>query len=298
MGTLPSLSRSATATALHVSELVLFLFGLLLVAGLIGEYSPRWKSATRAFELLVIIGVAGELVADGGIFLFSEHLQTIEQLRVGKLDQEVITAEKAARSASQEAAVAQTSAARAIARASAADRRASQDEREAAELRKLAEDERLARVKIEEAVAWRRLTKQQRTDLGSRLSSFEGQLALTQYNWNDVEAFGFATDIALTLQLARWRVTEPLAVLKGYPGLIALGTNPPLARGVVITSTADKHSQQAADGIRDDVASLGFDCTRSPTADPRPTPTVFVSVEPRPEGPQGEAKLKTRQKAK
>lgn len=30
--------------------------------------------------MLVIIGVAGELFADGGIFLFSRHLQTIADL--------------------------------------------------------------------------------------------------------------------------------------------------------------------------------------------------------------------------
>jgi hypothetical protein len=35
--------------------------------------------------MFVIIGVAGELLADGGIFLFSSHLQTIADLEIGDL---------------------------------------------------------------------------------------------------------------------------------------------------------------------------------------------------------------------
>jgi hypothetical protein len=55
--------------------------------GLIGEYakSDRWKKHVKLFELLVIIGVAGELIADGGIFLFSSHLQTIAEAEIGEV---------------------------------------------------------------------------------------------------------------------------------------------------------------------------------------------------------------------
>ena len=81
MGTLFALSKSATSTALDISEIALLLFGIVLTAGLIGEYakSERWKKHVKIFEMLVIIGVAGELFADGGIFQFSRHLQTIAE---------------------------------------------------------------------------------------------------------------------------------------------------------------------------------------------------------------------------
>jgi hypothetical protein len=62
-----------------------------------------------------------------------------------------------------EAALARKDAGDAIERASTANQRASDNEHEAARLRKLAEEERLARVKIEERVAWRRLTKRELT---------------------------------------------------------------------------------------------------------------------------------------
>ena len=87
MCTLFSLSKPGTSTALDISELLLLLFGLLLVAGLIGEYaeSERWKKYVKIFEMFVIIGVAGELLADGGIFLFSSRLQQITELEIANL---------------------------------------------------------------------------------------------------------------------------------------------------------------------------------------------------------------------
>jgi hypothetical protein len=90
MGTFFSLSKSASSTALDISEITLLLFGVLLVAGLIGEYakSERSKRRVKIFEMFVIIGVAGELLADGGIFLFSRHLQTIADLEIADLTKE------------------------------------------------------------------------------------------------------------------------------------------------------------------------------------------------------------------
>ena len=88
MGTLFSLSKSATSAALDISEIALLLFGVLLVVGLVGEYakSERWKRHVRIFEMFVIIGVAGELLADGGIFLFSRHLQTLANVEIASLN--------------------------------------------------------------------------------------------------------------------------------------------------------------------------------------------------------------------
>jgi hypothetical protein len=96
MGTLFSLSKPWTEAWLAISEFGLLEFGILLVAGLVGEYFadhkkreyPKFKKRKRLFELLVIIGVAGELFADGGIFLFGGHLQTIAELEVARLNKE------------------------------------------------------------------------------------------------------------------------------------------------------------------------------------------------------------------
>jgi hypothetical protein len=83
-------SESATLTWLHASEISLLLFGLVLVLGLIGEYqkSEKFKKRVHVFELMVVIGVGGELVADCGVLLFTEHLQTIADGKIAKLSGE------------------------------------------------------------------------------------------------------------------------------------------------------------------------------------------------------------------
>jgi hypothetical protein len=107
-----SLSKSASSTALDISEVALLGFGLLLVAGLIGEYakSERWKKHVRVFEMFVIIGVAGELLADGGIFLFSRHLQIIADLEIADAAKEAVDAKTSARGAADASSRAKSSA--------------------------------------------------------------------------------------------------------------------------------------------------------------------------------------------
>lgn len=78
MGYFLSLSKSSTTLWLEVSEWMLLVSGIVLVVGIIGEIrSSEWGRWLKRFEYIVLIGVAGELVADGGVFLFSAHLQTI-----------------------------------------------------------------------------------------------------------------------------------------------------------------------------------------------------------------------------
>lgn len=112
MGTLFALSKSATSTALDISEIALLLFGIVLTAGLIGEYakSERWKKHVKIFEMLVIIGVAGELFADGGIFLFSTYLQTIAEQEIADLTKVAGTAKASAEAAASAASRAETAA--------------------------------------------------------------------------------------------------------------------------------------------------------------------------------------------
>jgi hypothetical protein len=87
VGMFSSLSKDVTTLALDSSEVALLLFGLLLVVGLVGEYaeSERWKKYVKAFEMLVILGVAGELLADAGVFTFSARLQSLSDVEVARL---------------------------------------------------------------------------------------------------------------------------------------------------------------------------------------------------------------------
>ena len=107
-----SLSKSATSTLLVVSEISLLFFGLLLVVGSLGEIAKtaKWKvyttlSGWRAYSkiaiILLIVGVAGELIADGFIFAFSSHLQTIADGEFAALNKEAAYAREVAGKAVQ-----------------------------------------------------------------------------------------------------------------------------------------------------------------------------------------------------
>ena len=72
--------------------------------GLIGEYRLQfWHPRLEFFELLVLIGCAGELLADGGIFVFSEHLQKIEHTQISDLAIQASSAAGDARQAKRDA---------------------------------------------------------------------------------------------------------------------------------------------------------------------------------------------------
>jgi hypothetical protein len=134
MGALGSLSKSSTVAALNWSEWLLLGFGLLLVIGLIGErktdekQTDRQKRWYKRYELMVIIGVAGELIADGGVFAFSGHLQTIGDIQIARINRQTSLF-------SREAADANEHAAKADAHAGEANKRAAELELEAAKLR-------------------------------------------------------------------------------------------------------------------------------------------------------------------
>lgn len=59
----------------------LFLTTLLVVIGLVGEYREGewWKRNLHIFEMMVVLGVAGEMITETGAFWYSLRLQAIEE---------------------------------------------------------------------------------------------------------------------------------------------------------------------------------------------------------------------------
>jgi hypothetical protein len=221
MGILTSLSKSAISTALHVSEVVLLVFGVLLTAGLIGEYVERWKKWAKLFLMLVIIGVAGELIADGGIFLFSRQLETIAELQIAGLNKQAGDAWNAAESAkatakgfesqiadanarakSAEAQVASANAASrdAVAKVSTAEARIAEATARAAEAGQKAEAERLERLKLEAIVAPRSLSLDQQHEIAEACRKFHGHGVLVFSYGQDGEAAALGGQIISALQ--------------------------------------------------------------------------------------------------
>jgi hypothetical protein len=88
---------------------------IAVVIGLYGETKTEiWAPPTSRIKLwhkifigLVTIGVAGELLADGDIFLFSHRLQSIQELEVARLNDRAADAEKGAAAANERAAKAE-----------------------------------------------------------------------------------------------------------------------------------------------------------------------------------------------
>lgn len=194
MGTFLSLSKSSTAFWLHASEAVLFGFGVLLVIGLIGEIKvPWWNSWFRKFELLLIIRVAGELIGDGGVFIFSEHLQTIADAEV--------------KTAITQAGEARTSAGKAEERAGKATERASKADERSEALRKDNLRLQVEVLNLQKRLAWRRITEEQHDRFVLVLKPYAGSFVKINGMGNgDLESETFAKDIKKLLHDAHWNV--------------------------------------------------------------------------------------------
>jgi hypothetical protein len=160
-------------------------------------------------------------------------------------------------------------------------------------LEKETEDEHSARVEAEESVAWRRLTADDRRKIRSELAPFAIRRTWVQYNSNDVEAFNFGHDLATSVP-GSWNPTEPMPVLSLREGPVPVGRYGPLERGIRIT-VVDKSYEKAADLLIRLLSSFGFDCQKSDAAlakNLQYAPMIVVSVDSRPEGLQGEAKVR------
>jgi hypothetical protein len=253
MGYFFSLSKSTISGLLDASELSLLLFGLLLVWGIFGEYQKLPKRMMRlpkeVFEILVMIGVAGELFGDGGVFLFSHRLQTLEGANIQVLDKK---AEKAladaneagrkAKNASDEADVAKTESGKAKDMANAAESLATGAVRKAESFETrivsattnateaeshLADALERAR-RIEQELTWRTISDVQVRQLRDAMSSeLAGVKIGVDCIIGDSEGLEYAQEISAAL--AKTPVVVPSSVQ-----IVAPRSNSPLPQGVYI----------------------------------------------------------------
>lgn len=206
MGTLLSLSKFWTEFWLSMSEWGLLVFGLILSVGLVCEYrlehnpppglkppSKRRKRLKKVFEMLVIIGVAGEVFSDGGIFGFGSHLQTITERETAAGNERAGNAEKDA---------------------GLANERAANAELKVEELRK-ANDE------LETKIRPRRITMEQRTNfmaLARFIPKIPVKIVIGQEG-RDTEVF--AKDLRETLTMAGFTANN-------NAGMLGVDRNPTL----------------------------------------------------------------------
>jgi hypothetical protein len=237
MGTFFSLSKSATSIALDSSEIALLLFGILLTLGLIGEYakSERWKRHVRTFEMFVIIGVAGELFADGGIFLFSSHLQTIADLEIAEVTKQAGVAKNsaneaagAAQRAKEQSDQAVASASNALTIASGARKEADSFEKDIVSAKTLAAGaeshlaDALQRAAKAEEELYRLRTPRSLVNTAKLIAALQ-QFRGTEYTLNvfmDTESSEFTKAVAKVLDDGGWTRKQPTVIRLGIPDIL------------------------------------------------------------------------------
>ena len=178
-------------------------------------------------------------------------------------------------------------------------------EKQAEGLRKEAEDERSARVELEASVSWRRLTKQQKFAIGTKLATeYAPELTSVWYTTGDAEGSSFAADIAEILSDGKMWVVPPLTL--PISNEESAKTGDPIKRwptGVKLASTKDVASRSLAKVLAKELNDRGFDSgmdaiINAPGLLTDKQPSVMIVVCPRPQGPQGEAKLRAEAKKK
>jgi hypothetical protein len=223
--------------------------------------------------MILILGIAGELLS---------------AVRTSQLSGQIIAnIEERAANAEQ--------------KAGEANDRATANEREAAQLRKDAEAEHLARVKIEAAVAWRQLSDKDKRDIGAAVTEFQSLVAASVwFNASSTEAEIFADDIAEALRNGKIIVQPPGGVMEmRESGKFGAPIKQPLT-GVIVQSTKDNAARQFAASVIAELTRRGFDAAKQtdPPFGEGKFPQIWVNVEPRPKGPQGEYKLQTERETK
>jgi len=222
-----------------------------------GERPSNGKFALEVFaSIAIFLGVAGELGAGAEIAYLNGQLRNKNSDLRTKSDQLV-------------ALISEQSSANA---------------REAAQLRKDA-------AAIEESVKWRRLSADQQAMLTGKLRQF-AQPAIIQFNTGDTESNVFAITIASALSAAHWKVNQPsggmFLSISGAP-VEKIKLN--VLTGVRVGSPGNSASSKA---LVKQLNKLGFDAVEDHNLDAVASghSKLWVVVFPRPEGPQGEAKLR------
>jgi hypothetical protein len=293
---LPDSEVASLKSALGCWERFGYIATAVVGLGCVGEFiaeftslfpTERSKQLAKLSLLVLILGIAGELLSAVRTSQLSGQI-------IAHIEQRAADAEQKAAAATLEAAIANRA-------ASEAKEGAAILETGEAQLQKDAEDERLARAKIEAAVAFRQLTEVQKYVIGTAVKGFSSvAVASVWFNASTTEAELFADDISEALQLGHIRV-QPASGLMELRENSSFGDSVKQAlTGVVIQSTKHDGAQKFAALMVEELNRIGFDAVRqtNPPFDDKPVPQIWINVEPRPKGPQGEYKLRAEEDLK
>lgn len=296
MGYFLSLSKSATITGLNASEWGLLIAGLVLLAGIIGEYKlPSWHHLLKRFEALVLIGVLFELLFDGGIFFFTSHLQMILDAESAGLSHATASARQAAAEASRtangfEAKIAasnkeakQADALAKMYESQIADSNANAKEADAhaAEARSMAEAERTEQLRLRAIVAPRSLSIEQQRQIVDVCRKFKGHRASVVSYGMDAEAFELGDQIIRSLQtaLGNDRVQDSRATLVVTGGFaVGLGVSGPNSERDLVLALGSEFRSFGLLGSNTPTRPFGSMFGGGGTGPTFPAGTTFVTI--------------------
>lgn len=219
------------------------------------ERAPDWAKVLAAVGwLLIVVGVAGEYVADSFVSKADGFVQ--------KFDEILLT------DAQRQTTLANVRSSAAYERAAQAEREAAQENVRAAEALKTAESEHLARVKLQQQLAPRRLSSKQIEGLADRFRALNEPggipIAIMSAAF-DAESGDFAKDFETTFKAAGWRPTRVPWNQTGEPGLAFGMLADPTAPDQIPAAFASLLGQ-----IRDAVISEGIPCKIVPLSPDAP----------------------------
>jgi hypothetical protein len=109
----------------------------------------------------------------------------------------------------------------------------------------------------------------------------------------------FADDIADALRLVHITTTNVGGIMSAAEGGKWNGTIAPGQTGVIIQSTNNPAAIDFALAVVRELSNRGFDAIRQkdPPFEKGTGPVIWINVEPRPKGPQGEYKLQAQRDA-
>jgi hypothetical protein len=274
---LSDLEVASLKSALRCWERFGYISTGIVFLGCVGEFVAEFTSVPKSKEvgsklarlslIVLILGIAGELLSAVQTSQLSGQL-------IANIEERAGTAEQ---------------------KAGEANDRAEANKKEAEQLHKEAESERLARVEIEESIAWRTITLGDEKLISSRMALFREEQFVTSYNAGDAEGAAFAWEVAGALNKAKLRVFSPDSLFGYEPGGRLFDSAIAFHKtGIEVTST--ESSQSAAKALVQSLLARGFNAALAEKLDARQGRGVWISIHTRPKGPQGAAKLRAETK--
>lgn len=249
-----------------------------------------WK-AICDWAAVVLVGLT--FIAGAGALITGRILSGRQDAKLRQFSTELAGAKSALATQQERAAIAEG-------KIALAEQHTAEALRDIAKAKELAEKEKLARVKIEASVAWRRLTDKQKIEIPKRLHEYPPEAISIWFFAGDAEGQRFASDIAEVLREGKMYVYPPRPLSPPGPQTASV-TDPitPYETGVQVASTNEPPSRLLADAIAKELRSAGFDAkivqSDAPDAMAKSIglPNIVVGVVGRPNGPQGEYKLQS-----